>query len=49
MGEFNVLDALTTLAFDYPNTQTVKFRTALFKQELEYFLVWSKNNQHTTI
>lgn len=43
MGEFNVLDALTTLAFDYPNTPNREVRTALFKQELEYFLVWSKN------
>lgn len=44
MGEFNVLNSLATLAFDYPNTPNRNIRTSLFKQELEYFLVWSKNN-----
>lgn len=44
MGEFNVLNSLATLAFDYPNTPNRNIRTALFKQELEYFLIWSKNN-----
>lgn len=45
MGEFNVLNSLATLAFDYPDTPNRNIRTALFKQELEYFLVWSKNNK----
>jgi membrane-bound lytic murein transglycosylase B len=44
MGEFNVLNALTTLAFDYPNTPNRNIRTELFKKELEHFLVWSKSN-----
>jgi membrane-bound lytic murein transglycosylase B len=39
MGTFRVMDALTTLAFDFPaNHPRAKERSAFFKQELEQFL-----------
>jgi len=44
MGNFRVLDALTTLAFDYPGTPNQEEREALFRKNLEDFLVWT----HTT-
>ncbi|MEI6618966.1 MAG: lytic murein transglycosylase, partial [Betaproteobacteria bacterium] len=42
MGKYRVLDALATLAFDFP-TQHPKAagRSAYFLQELEAFLLWS--------
>ena len=41
MGNFRVLDALTTLAFDYPDTPNQADREALFRKNLEDFLVWT--------
>lgn len=38
MGEFRVLDALTTLAFDYPS------RAGLFRSELEQFLLLARES-----
>ena len=35
-GDFRVLDALTTLAFDYPR------RAAYFREELEHFLLYTR-------
>lgn len=40
-GNFRVLDALTTLAFDYPNTPNRDAREQLFRKNLEDFLVWT--------
>ena len=35
MGNFRVLDALTTLTFDYPNTPNRAERQATFRKNLE--------------
>jgi len=43
MGKYRVLDALTTLAFDFPASHPkAPARAAYFLQELEAFLVWCK-------
>ena len=41
MGSFRVMDALTTLAFDYPDVPNK--RNALFQEELQAFLKWTKS------
>lgn len=43
MGSFRVLDALTTLAFDYPDTPNRAQRMALFRKNLEDFLLWTRS------
>ncbi|TFW09731.1 lytic murein transglycosylase B [Oxalobacteraceae bacterium OM1] len=43
-GNFRVLDALTTLAFDYPNTPTREARMEFFRGELENTLVLARDN-----
>ncbi|MDR3100984.1 MAG: lytic murein transglycosylase B [Paraburkholderia sp.] len=45
MGNFRVLDALTTLAFDYPNTPNRTDRMATFRKNLEDYLVWTREQQ----
>ncbi len=45
MGNFRVLDALTTLAFDYPNTANRADRMATFRKNLEDYLVWTRDSQ----
>jgi membrane-bound lytic murein transglycosylase B len=45
MGNFRALDALTTLAFDYPNTPNRAERMATFRKNLEDFLVWTRDAQ----
>ncbi|WP_153099707.1 lytic murein transglycosylase B [Paraburkholderia hayleyella] len=45
MGNFRVLDALTTLSFDYPNTANRAERQALFRKNLEDFLLWTRDAQ----
>ncbi|WJF91006.1 lytic murein transglycosylase B [Paraburkholderia bonniea] len=45
MGNFRVLDALTTLSFDYPNTPNRADRQALFRKNLEDYLVWTRDAQ----
>ncbi len=45
MGNFRVLDALTTLAFDYPNTPNRANREITFRKNLEDYLVWTRNAQ----
>jgi membrane-bound lytic murein transglycosylase B len=45
MGNFRVLDALTTLTFDYPNTPNRADRQATFRKNLEDFLVWTRDSQ----
>jgi membrane-bound lytic murein transglycosylase B len=43
-GGFRVLDALTTLAFDYPVTPTRAARMEFFKGELEHTLLFAKES-----
>ena len=45
MGNFRVLDALTTLSFDYPNTANRVDRQATFRKNLEDYLVWTRDSQ----
>ncbi|RKP52097.1 lytic murein transglycosylase B [Trinickia fusca] len=45
MGNFRVLDALTTLAFDYPNTPNRAEREITFRKNLEDYLVWTRDAQ----
>jgi membrane-bound lytic murein transglycosylase B len=45
MGNFRVLDALTTLTFDYPNTPNRADRQVTFRKNLEDFLVWTRDSQ----
>jgi membrane-bound lytic murein transglycosylase B len=45
MGNFRVLDALTTLTFDYPNTANRADRQATFRKNLEDYLVWTRDAQ----
>ena len=41
-GNFRVIDALTTLAFSYPDTSNRDARMAFFRSELEQMLLWSR-------
>jgi membrane-bound lytic murein transglycosylase B len=44
-GNFRVIDALSTLAFDFPsNHPRAEARTAFFKDELEQFLSFTRRN-----
>jgi len=43
MGNFRVLDVLTTLAFDYPDTPNRADRQAIFRKNLTDYLVWTRN------
>ncbi|MGN8135668.1 lytic murein transglycosylase B [Paraburkholderia sp. 22099] len=45
MGNFRVLDALTTLTFDYPDTANRADRQATFRKNLEDYLVWTHDAQ----
>jgi len=45
MGNFRVLDALTTLAFDYPNTPNRAGREMTFRKNLVDYLVWTRDAQ----
>jgi membrane-bound lytic murein transglycosylase B len=45
MGNFRVLDALTTLSFDYPNTANRADRQATFRKNLQDYLVWTRDSQ----
>ncbi|WP_395068742.1 lytic murein transglycosylase B [Paraburkholderia silvatlantica] len=45
MGNFRVLDALTTLAFDYPDTPNRAERMATFRKNLADYLVWTRDAQ----
>lgn len=42
MGNFRTIDALTTLAFDYPQTKNRDDRMTMFRKQLENFLVWTR-------
>lgn len=43
-GSFRVMDALSTLAFDYPDAPNRKARMAYFRSELENALVFAKRS-----
>ncbi len=43
MGRFPVLEALTTLAFDYPEAPNKPGRSAMFLHELENYLLWCRD------
>ncbi len=43
-GNFRVLDALTTLAFDYPDTPTRDARMRFFRKELENLLLLERDS-----
>lgn len=43
-GNFRVLDAVTTLAFDYPNTPTRAARMEFFRGEIENTLLFAREN-----
>jgi membrane-bound lytic murein transglycosylase B len=45
MGNFRVLDALTTLTFDYPDTPNRTEREKTFRKNLEDYLIWTRNVQ----
>ncbi|MFC5472709.1 lytic murein transglycosylase B [Paraherbaspirillum soli] len=44
VGSFRVMDAITTLAFDYPNTPTREARMAFFRDELENTLLFARES-----
>ncbi|WP_240162442.1 lytic murein transglycosylase B [Glaciimonas sp. PAMC28666] len=43
-GNFRVMDAITTLAFDYPDTPTREARMAFFRKELESTLLFARES-----
>ncbi len=43
-GNFRVLDALTTLAFDYPHTPNRAARMEFFRRELEHTLLFARES-----
>lgn len=44
VGSFRVMDAITTLAFDYPNTPTREARMRFFRGELENTLLYARES-----
>lgn len=45
MGTFRVLDSLSTLAFDYPDTPNRVARTKLFRDQLADYLLWCRETR----
>lgn len=45
MGTFRVLDSLSTLAFDYPDTPNRDARTTLFRNQLADYLLWCRDTR----
>ena len=43
-GNFRIIDALSTLAFDYPETANQAARKRFFRKELEHLLLLAKEN-----
>ena len=43
MGNFRVIDALSTLAFDYPDTPNREDRSTMFRNQLKDFLLWCRD------
>ena len=44
-GNFRVMDALATLAFDYPDTPNREARSKMFLGQLEDFLLWCRDSR----
>ena len=45
MGTFRVIDSLSTLAFDYPDTPNRDARTKLFRNQLADYLLWCRDTK----
>ncbi len=45
MGTFRVLDSLSTLAFDYPDTPNRDARTKLFRDQLADYPLWCRETR----
>ncbi len=45
VGNFRLIDVLTTLAFDYPETPNQAQRSQFFKEELEQFLLMARDSK----
>jgi len=45
MGDFRVIDSLSTLAFDYPDTPNREARTKLFRDQLADYLLWCRDTK----
>ena len=45
MGTFRVMDSLSTLAFDYPDTPNRAARTTLFRNQLQDYLLWCRETR----
>jgi membrane-bound lytic murein transglycosylase B len=45
MGNFRVIDSLSTLAFDYPDTPNRDARTKLFRNQLADYLLWCRDTK----
>lgn len=45
MGTFRVMDSLSTLAFDYPDTPNREARTRLFRDQLGDYLLWCRDTR----
>ncbi|WP_439684736.1 lytic murein transglycosylase B [Cupriavidus oxalaticus] len=45
MGTFRVLDSLSTLAFDYPDTPNRAARSTLFRNQLADYLLWCRDTR----
>ncbi len=45
MGTFRVLDSLSTLAFDYPDTPNREARSTLFRNQLADYLLWCRDTR----
>lgn len=45
MGKFNAIDAITTLAFSYPDTPNKEVRSTFFKNELVQLLLWARESK----
>lgn len=43
MGNFRVMDALSTLAFDYPDTPNRADRSTMFRNQLKDYLIWCRD------
>lgn len=44
MGDFRVLDVLTTLSFNYPDTPNRDARQQMFRENLVDFLLWTRDS-----
>ncbi|WMW79377.1 lytic murein transglycosylase B [Undibacterium cyanobacteriorum] len=45
LGRYRAIDAITTLAFAYPDTPNRETRSAFFRKELTQLLLWARDHQ----